>query len=405
MATATKAALQRMMNLVDDNAEALGSGAYSEMAKELQHLHDISDVSKEAIQATHAAIQVCETPMSVNTTPVLKFLKEPDWVQEVVSAKLKEHDHLIEQKQPRLATLLTHQWLKGFAKACIDRHSLIDEMGLCKIRWAIRALFCMRVGMLPYVWSRLNALGIHPEMLFPISFDVQPRAGDPGYGPSAFDCIHQEPRFLLWLLQLPMNAPWPDKDEPRWTPAQKALISSSYGRDFHMMNSPCPCVVCKRPNFRFMPYSARQMQAEVTFPLTFPIDLFPPMHNVEFVEGTGVDEPDSLEDYLERRMMNEHCTNPFRNDKPKWFLSLSCVNYLQVCRWHEGGLLFERPEGADMDAAEAEFAKVLREAEEEGYEHTIAHRVRTRGDERRMRKRGRELDELGITPPNVPRFV
>lgn len=395
MAATVKAAVRRVMNTLDANAESIGSGPYNEMAMGLKEISECSDEFREAHEAAYGAIIACEYPGAVNTTKVMRYLKDPDWLHEVIVAKRREHEHLIAQGQPRLATMMTKTWMSAMARAAMDRNSLLDEMGLCKMRWSVYALFKMRVGFLTHVTNRLNEVKITPQMLFPLCFGVEPLEGDPGNGPTARECLMVEPQFLRWVLSA-FWQPWPEAEDNRWTAQQKEMIrAANYAvtealanGDGGRVNDPCPCAMCGHTNFRFVPYGKRQCDFEDTFPILHPIEHFPPMQGVQFREPEECD----LATWMDRRLMRDRCTNPFNRDKPTWYLSRSAHRLLHVQgHWCEYAKLYTQTAGnvdaKTMRTYEDEFLKVLKEAEEAGYADSVGARVRAR--ERGTRKRPR----------------
>ena len=372
-------AIRRLMETLDDNAAGIGSGPYASMAKDLQHLFNLEEQRKEVDVSAFGLTMACEHPMGINSTKLISLLKDDAWVLRVVIAKKVEHEHLIAQGQPRLATIFTRQWMRAFAEAAIDRHSLLAASGLCKIRWGIRALFVMRVGMLPFVVDALNALDLKPKELFAEAWGLDPPAGDPGLGPTAEQLLQLEPRFIRWLLGVREHHEWPSVAHTwqNWTDDDVGLLelAERMGGNNVLINSPCSCARCGETNFRFMPQTKVQEAHERGVVADYgALDWFPPMLATRFVAP----EPCDVHTWFERRFMRDHCKDWRRWDRPRWHLSAKALEFLErkvvnamYCAAEPSWI-----ECAGNQNYDGEFVRLLKEAQEEGFAASIGDRVR-----------------------------
>ena len=377
--SAHKEAIRRLMDTLDDNAAGLGSGPYASMAKDLQHLFNLEEHRSVSNLSSFGLTMACEHPMGINSTKLIGLLKDGAWLEKVVIAKKLEHEHLISQGQPRLATIFTRQWMRSFAQAAIDKPSIMAASGLCKIRWGIRALFVMRVGMLPHVVDALNSLGLKPKQLFAHSFGVEPPEDDPGLGPTASQLLHLEPRFIRWLLGVREYHEWPSVAHTwqDWTAEEEQLLAfaEDCGGNDVLINSPCACVRCGHTNFRFMPQTkVQEVHEQVVIADYGTIDWFPPTLASTFDEP----EPCDVYTWFERRFMREHCKDPINWNRPKWHLSAKALDFLErkvinalYCEAEPTG-----DESAGNDNYDGEFVRLLGEAQEAGYAVSIGDRVR-----------------------------
>ena len=376
--SAHKEAIKRLMETLDDNAQGIGSGPYASMAKDLQHLYTLEEHRSESNLSAFGLTMACEHPMAINSTKLVALLKNDSWLGKVVIAKKLEHEHLISQGQPRLATIFTRQWMRAFAEAAIDKHSLLVGSGLCKIRWGIRALFVMRVGMLPYVVETLNSLGLKPKELFALSFGVEPPEDDPGLGPTASQLLALEPRFIRWLLGMGEDREWPAVTHTfqKWTSFEEGLlaIAEQAGGNDVGTNNPCSCATCGHTNFRFMPQTKVQEAHERVVHADYgTIDWFPPTLSSQFDEPEGCD----LYTWFERRFMRDHCTDPANPSRPRWHLSAKALALFQrqgVACFYYAGVSSVGFVGNPFH--DAEFMGVLAEAQGAGFAVSIGERVR-----------------------------
>lgn len=392
--SAHKEAIKRLMGTLDDNAQEIGSGLYASMAKDLQHLFDLEEHRAESSLSGFGVAMACEHPMAINSARLIALLKNDAWLEKVVISKKLEHEYLLAQGQPRLATVITKQWMRAFAEAAVDKHSLWMASGLCKLRWGIRALFVMRVGMLPHVVELLDRLGIKPRALFAASFGMEPPADDPGFGPTAEQLLSLEPRFIRWLLGMREDRLWPKGlDYDGFSAHENALLDHAerHGGDDSSINNPCACATCNNANFRFMPQTKLQQAHQRLVNLECPLDWFPSMH------GSHFEEPERCDTltWFERRLMRDRCNDPDNASKPRWYLSAKAREFFKQkgfdCSHAELGVRpWYRAVGpAAMlgnAAYDAEFMEVLEEAQGEGYAVSVGDRVRTLG---RACKRGR----------------
>ena len=378
--SAHKEAIQRLMESLDENAEKIGSGPYAAMAKDLQHLYSLEEHRTHWNLEAFGLTMACEHPMGLNSTKLIGLFKNDMWVRKVVIAKKLEHEHLVSQGQPRLATIVTKQWMRAFAQAAIDKQSLVVATGMCKIRWGIRALFVMRVGMLPYVVETLNALGLKPKQLFAQSFGLEPPDEDPGLGPTAEQLLLLEPRFIRWLLGYKESYEWP-KDHVwlnnRFTDYELSLLEDAEdaGGDSILVNSPCACPSCGNTNFRFMPLTKAQSAHEYAVGDAIAFDWFPPSITAHFNES----EKCNIHTWFERRFMRDHCKDPTNPDRPKWHLSAKALEFFQrsgiTYFYREAEPHAPRPMAGNY-MHDAEFMKLLEEAQKAGYAEAIGDRVR-----------------------------
>lgn len=376
--SAHKEAIRRLMETLDDNAAGLGSGPYASMAKDLQHLFNLEEHRSVSNLSAFGLTMACEHPMGINSTKLIGLLKDNAWLETVVIAKKLEHEHLISQGQPRLATIVTKQWMRAFAEAAIDKPSLMAASGLCKLRWGIRALFVMRVGMLPYVVDTLNSLGLEPKQLFAHSFGVDPPEDDPGLGPTAEQLLALEPRFIRWLLRVREHHAWPSATHTwqNWTDDERGLLAFAErcGGNDARINSPCSCATCGHTNFRFMPQTKVQEAHERVVHADYgTIDWFPPTLSSQFDEP----EPCDVHTWFERRFMRDHCTDPANPSRPRWHLSAKALDLFQrqgVASLYYAGVSSVGFVGNPFH--DAEFMGVLAEAQGAGFALSIGDRVR-----------------------------
>ena len=143
--------------------------------------------ARQAAAHTHVAAHtkrafaselLVELPACGGAPSVARFTHEREFMQGVVRRKalaLQEHG-------AHCAAAMGTAWKIELAEALMpyDHPSM-----LAGVRAGIHNLFLARAGFLPQVVSRLNRLGISPQMLCPGDVGAAPCKGDDGRGPTA----------------------------------------------------------------------------------------------------------------------------------------------------------------------------------------------------------------------------
>jgi hypothetical protein len=315
--------LERTMALVDDIAEQLGSGTYQRLSKLLKDVHQEHEANAASQELSCAVKLVAECPAAINARLCCKHIVDDHFIRSLVLRKQDEMKYLYEQGQPRLRTLLTTKWIEAFVREMLDVEAAISAATFHKIRHCLRALFVMRLGLLPLVVKRLAALKLTPKMLYAHYFGETPMEGDDGDGPNPMQIVGHEPRMLRWFLGLPETAPYPALDAScetiapfgsvRWQLIIKAHIC---GGDDPIVNWPCACVKCNNVGLPVMPPNERQARFEEIYKAVnqWPIAVFADARGVDF----GSTEALNRADARDFDVMGLRCRDP-ENGGGEWW--------------------------------------------------------------------------------------
>ena len=325
-----EAPLFSAMSLIEDLAEQIGSGNYVRLSALLKQVHRNQEraekrcASESCNQDVETAVEmVAQCPAAINTRLCCKYVGNDRFIGAVVKRKHDEMTSLLDKGQPRLLTLLSTKWLEAVVRELLDVEASISGATLHKIRHCLRAVFVMRLGLLPLVLKRLAALQLTPKTLFARYFCEPPVEGDCGQGPNPMQILDLEPRMLRWFLGLPETAPYPQLNpscekiapwgSPGWELVIKAHIS---GGDNPLVNWPCTCVRCNNVGLPVMPPNERQARFEEIYKSVnqWPIAVFADAGGVDFASTERL----SRSDARDFDVMGMRCRDPEEGGGEWW---------------------------------------------------------------------------------------
>ena len=237
------ASLRSMMDAIDDHSESMGSGAYCALARHVMKVSDSMTLRAERAKRALATDMIVDQPSCISNDALLKYTTEPVFMQGVVRAKVRS---LADYGD--LAQKLGYGWKVALAESLIPREAINSGSMLPCVREGIMSLLLSRSSFLDQIVKRLNDIRATPQMLFPKDYGVAPQVGDCGYGPSARDLLHHEPRLIRWLLNRDPLSPWPVVGTPLTQPRYELRLircADAEGGDDRTINSPCTCPTCR----------------------------------------------------------------------------------------------------------------------------------------------------------------
>ena len=250
-------ALCAAMSLLDDNAEQLGSGLYEQFGLLLKKIADEEVVRTAGKRAGVALDVVADMPSMINSGLGQEYLGSDLFMKSLAIAISENMSELAVLGHHRLRSLLSTKWKESFVREVLDIEATFNCRSYQKLRTGMRALFVMKLGLLPLVIARLKFLNMTPWKLFPnIFLRGTPEHGDEEcLGATALQIVHEEPRMLRWFLGKPEEAPWPNPVYPGledvyslWGPISSheslVLAANKAGGDNPLVNSPCTCSLC-----------------------------------------------------------------------------------------------------------------------------------------------------------------
>ena len=315
--------LSKTMAYVESIAEQLGSGAYAQLSKLLKDVHGEQEADAASKELDTAVKVAAECPAAINSRLCCKYIGNDFFIRSLVQRKHDEMKYLYEKGQPRLRTLLTTKWLEAVVREMLDVEAAISGATFHKIRHCLRALFVMRLGLLPLVLQRLAALKLTPKKLYAHYFRETPVEGDDGDGPNPMQIVGHEPRMLRWFLGLPETAPYPalnvscEKIAPFGSPGWELIIKAHIcGGDDPLINWPCTCVSCNNVGLPVMPPNERQARFEEIYKSVnqWPISVFADARGIEF----GSTEAFNKSDARDFDVMGLRCRDP-ENGGGEWW--------------------------------------------------------------------------------------
>jgi len=315
--------LEKTMALVDDIAEQLGSGNYQRLSKLLKDVHQEHEANAASQELSTAVKVAAECPAAINSRLCCKYIGNDYFIRSLVLRKHDEMKYLYEKGQPRLRTLLTTKWLEALVREMLDVEAAISGVTFHKIRHCLRALFVMRLGLLPLVLKRLAALRLTPKTLYAHYFCETPVEGDDGDGPNPMQIVGHEPRMLRWFLGLPEAAPYPalnvscEQIAPFGSPGWELIIKAHIcGGDDPLVNWPCTCVECNHAGLPVMPPNERQARFEEIYKSVnqWPIKVFADARGIDF----GGTEALNKADARDFDVMGLRCRDP-ENGGGEWW--------------------------------------------------------------------------------------
>ena len=230
--------IRAMMDVLDEHAPDLGSGAYTVLANHLKKLSTGLEDKEACARRALARDMIVENPDCIGMLAVYSYIHDADFMQSVVRAKACD---LLEYSIP-CAAVLGSEWKQQLTNAVLDTDN--PELFM-RVRLGMLSLLLARSGFLPQIVARLEALKITPLMLFAKEFAAPLHEEDTGEGPTAQELLSHEPRLLRWLLNLKPTAPWPKpKKQPKCTRCL-ILLADAYGGDDASTNAPCECPMCQ----------------------------------------------------------------------------------------------------------------------------------------------------------------
>ena len=366
--------LTTAMDLIEDVAGQIGSGNYvriSALLKKAHRNHERLEKQRALDSDTQdiatAIEMVAQCPQAINTRLCCKYVGDDHFIKAVVLRKHKEMKSLYEKGQPRLRTLLSTKWLEAIVREMLDVEASISGATFHKIRHCLRALFVMRLGVLPLVIRRLDALRLTPKTLFAHYFCEPPIEGDDGKGPTPMQIVGHEPRMLRWFLGLPETAPYPKLDPsceqivPFGSPGHTLILKAHiFGGDDPLVNWPCTCVRCNHPGLPVMPNNARQANFEKIYRAVnqWPISVFADASGVDF----GSKEPLNRADARDFDVMGLRCRDPENGGGEWWHRTRNGKRKAEEDREDPWGLLSD-PMSSDLHTMPSDRSAPVRVSE------------------------------------------
>ena len=324
--------LTDLMTELDDNQEALGSGLYVKLAKMVKDTADKHEADKEADSFMQTVRNVAQMPCIINSNSALQYGQQEFFYKMIVAQVRQNMKNIGDEYGLRLRSMLTSQWKELIVREMLNTGASMYADTYSKLRLHLYNLFVMRIGILPLVLKRLQALGLTPHKLFPHFFGIEPAEGDKdGLGPGVRDILKAEPRMLRWMVNANENAPWPTwlGEPPPWfasdplalvaPPRSMTLadyltlisLANEAGGDDPSINSPCDCSRCKVLGLRTMPNNQRQANFVSVYKdvNTWPVTNFPARSAID--DPARAFKPNgSIGDKCDTDTMLNHCRDP-----------------------------------------------------------------------------------------------
>lgn len=228
--------IRAMMDVLDEHAPDIGSGAYTVLANHLKNLSNDIDDKEKAARRSLAREMIVERPECINALAVYPYTHDPEFMQSVMRTKAC----YLQAFTDECAAVLGSEWKQQLTAAVLEKQSA--DMYL-RLRLGIMSLLMARADFLPNIVHRLAALKITPAMLFAKDLGLRLRGKDKGEGPTAIDLLHNEPRLLRWLLGCNPTSAWPAHKNP--VARRLIQVANASGGDDPSINGPCECPRCR----------------------------------------------------------------------------------------------------------------------------------------------------------------
>lgn len=241
-------AINDFQHYLFDNADKFNSQTYLNLCNNLMKVHEqVEDVHDQA-NCILCVRAVSSMPSSFNCAPVRQHVHNSEFWAALIAYKARELQRVANF---RLRSALATSWKQDLVESVLDDYSAVHTNLYGKIQSGIEGLLQMKIGMLPLIIRRLDALNMTPNMLFDTAnvFSVTNLHEE---SPVLAACLRLEPRFLRWLLGMRENDAWP-RTSPITNPerALSILISNTLieysnecGGDNLLVNQPCTCCKC-----------------------------------------------------------------------------------------------------------------------------------------------------------------
>jgi|SaaInlV_125m_DNA_1040241.scaffolds.fasta_scaffold04886_2 hypothetical protein len=236
------AAIRGMMDVIDEHAQDMGSGAYCVLANHLKGVSAAIEHKESDAKRSLAEAIIVEQPSCIGMCAVYKYTHDAGFMQSMVRTKAIE----LQSYPKECRALLGGEWKAQLAMSLLEYDD--DPDMLCRVRLGVMSLLVARSGFLDQVVARLDEIMVTPPMLCPHDLNAPRLEGDCGGGPRARDFLRHEPRLLRWLLGRGPLSPWPvlgtADTQPRF---ELRLIrrANLEGGDNCLVNAPCACARCR----------------------------------------------------------------------------------------------------------------------------------------------------------------
>lgn len=235
-------ALHAAMEAIDAHKEAMGSGLYCALAREMKLVAESMDEHEDATRRAFAMDIMLDVPASAAAGAMVEYMEDDEFMSALVRRKGRE----LRSFEPHVASLMGHAWKIELTEALLPYHNN-DPCLLCDVRHGVLQLLQLRSSFLPQIVNLLTRKGVTPQMLCPFELNAEPVDGDDGRGPSAKQFLAYEPRLIRWLLGIGELEPWPRIVEGGKQPLfETELIASAnrHGGDDPSINETCSCPTC-----------------------------------------------------------------------------------------------------------------------------------------------------------------
>ncbi len=235
-------ALRAAMEAIDTHKEAMGSGLYCELAREMKLVAESMDEHEEETRRSFALDLMLDVPASATACNVYEYTEDDEFMALLVRKKGRE----LQSLDPHVASLMGRAWKIELAGALLPFHNN-NPCLLAGVRYGVLRLLQLRSSFLPEIVDHFTRKGLTPQMLCPFDLNAEPVDGDDGRGPTAKQFLAYEPRFIRWLLGIGELEPWPrivaGGSQPFF---ESELIARAdrNGGDDPSINEPCTCPTC-----------------------------------------------------------------------------------------------------------------------------------------------------------------
>jgi len=195
------------MEVVDNHAEAMGSGLYCALAGELQAVANAMGAHTTTAHRDFATELIMDVPMAAAANGMVELMEDDEFVQNLILRKALQ----LATYNRYEASIMGHAWKIELTNA-LTPHS--DSSTLEDVRQGVLILLASSDAFLVEIVNRLNVLGITPRMFLPKDLGAAPESDD-DQNIFARDLLYHEPRMLRWMLGMGELEPWPAEDVSR----------------------------------------------------------------------------------------------------------------------------------------------------------------------------------------------
>ena len=229
--------VREVLDMLDENAELLGSGKYNTLAQHLKSVCTEVDKCVENGKAEEklllAARTVLEMPSVIQLETFLEFVYSDTFLRTVTRIGSK---------------VGAPGWQKRLVAGFLPRKG-----ATIKSTHAVHALLLARVNLWPIIAARLDRLGIRAVTYYDANFNDKDEDG-----PDAHELLKLEPRALRWFLGMREDAQWPSPKTNKtirmadgtarrltWQERELVVFANDAGGDTESVNAPCKCEFCR----------------------------------------------------------------------------------------------------------------------------------------------------------------